>query len=265
MSAEAFDPRDYWERRLSRRCSPAGVGYLRLGEAYNRHLYEFRRRTFPRLVRSLGLDLGSSDVLDVGSGTGFYIDLWTSLGARSVSGADLTEASVEHLRRTFPANRFHRLDVGDDRAALPFERFDVVSCIDVLFHIVDDARFATALRNLRRMTRTGGTLLFSDNFVHGPREQSLHVTIRPLADVERMVREAGFEVVWRKPMFWLMNYPSDVRWRGWRAAWKLMMAPAALAEPLGWLLGWALRYPEATLVRLCRESPTIELMACRAV
>ena len=36
--------------------------------------------------------------LDVGSGTGFYVQAWRDLGAGSVTGCDLTQAAVDRLR-----------------------------------------------------------------------------------------------------------------------------------------------------------------------
>jgi hypothetical protein len=64
-------------------------------------------------------------------------------------------------------------------------------------------------------------------------------------------------------MFVVMNYPADTTSRLARRAWTALVAPAMLAEPLGWLAG-ALLYPlERVLVRLVRESPSTELMVCR--
>jgi hypothetical protein len=42
-----------------------------------------------------------------------------------------------------------------------------------------------------------------------------------------------------------------------------MVAPAALAEPLGWLLGAVLAPIDLGLTAVCRESPTTEVMVCR--
>jgi len=64
-------------------------------------------------------------------------------------------------------------------------------------------------------------------------------------------------------MFVLMNYPADTRSRIARWAWTALVAPAMLAEPLGWLLGAALYPLERALVRAKRESPSTELMLCR--
>jgi hypothetical protein len=60
-----------------------------------------------------------------------------------------------------------------------------------------------------------------------------------------------------------MNFPADTTSRLARWAWTAMVAPAALAEPIGWAVG-ALLYPlEKALVERMKESPSTEIMICR--
>src|ERR1700716_316355 len=85
-----FDPTRYWESRLSSHLSVRGVGYLGYGVPFNRWMYRVRKNVFRRVLRDLSLTLPALDVLDVGAGTGFYVDLWRSAGAGSVTAFDLT-------------------------------------------------------------------------------------------------------------------------------------------------------------------------------
>ncbi len=261
-----FDARSYWEDRLGRHFSPAGVGYLRLGRRYNEWMYRVRARVFDRAARALPVAWPEARVLDVGAGTGFYLERWRALGVPAPTGLDLTEVAVGRLRAAFPDLAVHRADIGQplpsDFPVAPAS-LDAVSAMDVLFHIVDDAAYARAFRNLATLIRPGGWLLWSDNFVHHGTERVTHQASRSLAASTEAVQAAGFEVVRRVPMFVLMNYPADTRGRLARWAWTAMVAPAALAEPLGWLVG-ALLYPvELGLTRVARESPSTELMVCR--
>jgi hypothetical protein len=128
---------------------------------------------------------------------------------------------------------------------------------------VDDAAYARALGNIAALLKPGGWFLWSDNFLRHAAERVTHQASRPLAESVRLVEAAGFEIVERVPLFVLMNYPADTTSRVARWAWTALVAPALLAEPLGWLLG-AVLYPlEQALVRLKRESPSTELMLCR--
>lgn len=263
---DPFRVRDYWESRLRQSYSLQGVGYQRLGTQYNKWMYRLRARVFQRVARGLGVDWPAARVLDVGSGTGFYVDQWHKLGVRRVVGADITEVAVSELVRRFPRDEFVQADIGKPLPAsslLTPHSYDVVSAMDVLFHIVDDSEYAQAFRNIAALLKPGGWLIWSDNFLRHGTERVTHQVSRSLADSERAVRQAGLEIVRRVPMFVVMNHPTDSRSRLARLAWTAMVAPAALAEPLGWLAGAALYPVDLLLTSVMRESPTTEIMVCR--
>lgn len=266
-----FDNRQYWESRLREHYSLAGVGYLRLGRRFNEWMYRIRGEVFDRVVGGLARERPSgvtgwpgAEVLDVGAGTGFYVDRWLRLGAR-VTGLDLTNVAVEELSKCFPSAQFVRADIGRSLEQIPLTpaSFDAVSAFDVLFHLVDDAQYARAFENIAALLKPGGWFLWSDNFLRHPTERVTHQVSRSLAESTRCVEAVGIEVVDRVPMFVLMNYPADTTSRLARYAWTAMVAPAALGEPIGWALGAALYPLERALVRRMRESPSTELMLCR--
>ena len=258
-----FDPREYWERRLSRSYTLGDVGWLGLGVGLNRWMYRVRRHVFLDALRPVIGDPRSARVLDVGSGTGFYVQRWHELGVPAVTGSDLTQAAVDQLAGHHPADRFARFDVGGDE--LPFERasFDAVSAMDVLFHIVDDERFGRAFHNVAALLRPGGVFVFSENCLHGEQLQTRHWASRRLADIEALCAEAGLEIVERRPMFVLLNSPVDSRSRALHASWRVVTKLAMTRNRLGTLVG-AVLYPlELALVSRLREGPSTELVICR--
>lgn len=261
-----FDNRGYWESRLREHCSLAGVGYLRLGRRYNEWMYRVRGEVFDRIVERVAKreERRGWHVLDVGAGTGFYVDRWLGMGAE-VTGLDLTEVAVEELTRSFPHARFVQADIGGPIGTVPLApgSFDAVSAFDVLFHIVDDAAYARAFHNIAALLKPRGWFLWSDNFLRHPTERVTHQVSRSLEESTRAVKAAGFEVIGRVPMFVLMNYPADTTSKLARWAWTAMVAPATLGEPVGWALGAALYHLERALVRVKRESTSTELMVCR--
>ncbi|HEX9166125.1 MAG TPA: methyltransferase domain-containing protein [Gemmatimonadales bacterium] len=261
-----FSVRDYWESRLRQSYSLEGVGYRRLGHQYNHWMYRVRAGVFTRVAGSLGVDWRRAAACDIGSGTGFYVDQWHRLGVTRVTGVDITDKAVEELGRRFPGDEFVREDVGRDWSLaprLPAHAFDVVSAMDVLFHLVDDADYARAFVNIASLLTPGGWFLWSDNFLRHRTERVTHQVSRTLTESERLVRAAGFEIVRRVPMFVVMNYPADTRGKVARWAWTAMVAPAALAEPLGWAVGAILAPIDRWLTRWMSESPTTEIMVCR--
>jgi 2-polyprenyl-3-methyl-5-hydroxy-6-metoxy-1,4-benzoquinol methylase len=263
---EQFSARDYWQSRLSQSYSLQGVGYQRLGKSFNQWMYKVRARVFARVASRLGVDWSRARVLDVGSGTGFYVEQWHALGVPKVVGVDITSKAVEELQRRFPDDEFLEADVGAVdglRLTAHGSPLTAVSAMDVLFHIVDDEQYRRAFVNIAACLPPGGWFLWSDNFLHHPTERVTHQASRPLGESEDAVRAAGFEIVERVPMFVLMNYPTDTNSRLARLAWTAMVAPAALAEPLGWLVGAALAPLDTWLTSVVKESPTTEIMVCR--
>jgi len=257
-----FDPRQYWEQRLERHEGLVGVGYTSLGRHYNHWLYRLRRIVFFRCLKPLKLDWQQQRVLDVGSGTGFYLRLWKELGVLSPQGCDLTDVAVKRLCRLFPECQIRQLDLtGAD--VLPCSTYDVISVFDVLFHIVDDSGFKQALHNIYAALRPGGLFVFTDNFVHGEAIRSGHQVCRPLADISSMLLGCGFSIEKRTPVFITMNGPLDSNSRVYRWAWKQLSRLLHRSEALGYLIGLVLFGTDWVLTGVLSESPTTELMICR--
>lgn len=238
-------------------------------------MYRIRGEVFDRVAREVAegrwgpwafgvQGWRGADVLDVGAGTGFYMERWIRFRAQVV-GMDFTGAAIEGLSQRFPGARLIQGDIGGSLEGISLRQgsFHAISAFDVLFHIVDDTAYARAFQNIALLLRPGGWFLWSDNFVRRKTERIPHQASRPCADSARLVEGAGFEILGRVPMFVLMNYPADSRFRLTRWAWTAMVGPATLAEPLGWLIGAALYPIERRLVRKLSESPSTELMICR--
>ena len=263
---ERPDLRAYWEDRLQAGPSLETVGWLGLGRGFNTWMYRVRAYLFVarvrRMLRRLGLDPARMRVLDVGSGSGFYVDLWRRIGVRDISGCDLTQASVSLLQRRYPHASFKQADIGD--AIVPFEEnaFDAVSCMDVLFHIVEDERYDRAMRNCGRLLRAGGLFIFTDNCLHAQERRGVHQVSRTLAQVETAAAAASLTVLERKPVFVLMNTPVDSTNRAhvafWNALQRVARRPAA-----GVLLGMLLFLLEMLLASSLREGPSTEMLICR--
>ena len=262
--AKGFDPRAYWEQRLTESYGLDGVGFAPLGLSYNRWLYRVRKHVFKRTVRRLLLrDRAEMRVLDVGVGTGFYVDQWRDLGVGKIVGLDLTETAVAHLKTAYPGMDFVVADVGAESVPLEPGSFEIVSAFDVLFHIVDDERYGRAMKNIFNLLKPGGYFVWSDNFLqHGRRDAGAHQVSRSLELSSQLLRDAGFEIVSRRPMFWLMNAPVDSTGRLLHAWWRRLMAVVRRGDRMGNFVGAMLFLPERALTHLLHESPTTEIMVC---
>jgi SAM-dependent methyltransferase len=261
-----FDPKAYWESRLASRFDFRGVGDIGLPESYNRFLYRVRGHAFALIVRSLGLEAGRFDALDVGSGTGFYIEQWLHRHPRSLTGSDLTDAAVRRLEARFSQAAFVQCDIGAPLApSLAGRQFDVVSAMDMLFHIVDDERYAKAFANFADLVRPGGRLIFSDNLLPARKATVAHQVSRAESEVRDVLHRTGFEIERIAPMFALMNDPVRSDSRLLRKAFATIYRLASKDETMGTLVG-AVIYPvELLAIGLLPRGPSTEIVVCRRV
>ena len=259
----AFDARTYWETHHARGMTLDTVGWTGLGRAFNGWMYAVRRHVFKRVVPRAIAITADARVLDVGSGTGFYLRLWRELGVRRIEGSDMSERAVDALRAANPEVTVHVLDIGGETPALPAGGYDVVSAMDMLFHIVDDAAYRRAIANLAALVRPGGHVVLTENLLDGRVEKAPAQTSRSEEEILGLLGEAGLEPVTCAPDFVLLNGPVDStnRWlHGW---WNLLTRVVSFHEVLGWTLGAVLMPVELIAVRIVRRGPSTKLLVCR--
>jgi SAM-dependent methyltransferase len=205
----AFDPVAYWRARLGSRPDLGGTGTIGAPLAWQRWLYRGKRRAYLRLLRRAGFDLRGKSVLDLGCGTGYFEEVWERLGAGAVSGIDVVPEAIERLRDAHPGRRYlcANLSVGEPDLTI-FGRPDLITAIDVLYHIVDDDALMTALRRLTALLPAGGLLLFTDALRE--QETGAHVRFRSLNQWMQILKALGLACVDREPVFAINNHLTSV-------------------------------------------------------
>jgi len=184
----SYDPREFWDRRLSEHFDLRGTGETGLSLAYNQACYALRRSVLDRALGGAGVDPRGLTVLDVGCGSGFFTRYYLERGAR-VTGLDIAPTSIERLRERHPEARFVLGDVSETPLA---ESFDVINAFDVLYHITDDARWEIAVRHLAAAVKPGGLLLLTDTFADAG--GASHNKARSLDRYRALLTPAGLEV-----------------------------------------------------------------------
>jgi SAM-dependent methyltransferase len=206
IAEEEPSAREYWSRRLRSHYSLRGTGHLSYSEGYNAWLYRAKRRALRPVLA--GIDPGDR-VLDVGSGTGWVVAELLARGAR-VEGCDIAGVAVERLRATFPDVEFFELALGSDPIPRPDASFDAITALDVLYHVTDDDSWISAVTELSRVLRPGGTLIASDGLGETDREPAAHVRFRSLARWRQAADTAGLELAETRPLYrWLSRDPGD--------------------------------------------------------
>jgi SAM-dependent methyltransferase len=178
-----------------------------------------RRRILMALLRRhLG---GRRDlrILDAGCGTGINLDYLAEFG--EVAGVDFSDDAIEFCRKRGHPNA-HRMDL----TALEWEdgRFDLVTALDVIEHVDEDA---AAVRELVRVTRPGGLLLITvpafpglwsehDEINHHKRRYRAH-EIRSLVTPSCEIRRFTYMNTFLFPIAWLV--------RTWQQARRAVAGP----------------------------------------
>ncbi len=199
---DTYHPQEFWQERLSENFDLRGTGHPGLSAAYNERCYRLRRAVLDAVLVRNRVPVAGHSVLDAGAGSGFFLHHYLERGAH-VTGVDLTEVSVRELAKRFPGARFEQGDLSMWRAS---ERFDLVSCFDVLFHIVDNAAWDAALTNLADAVRPGGYFVFTEYFPRRqPHAQAGHNVTRDWDTYRTALLARGLAILENRPTHHLMN------------------------------------------------------------
>ena len=266
-----YDPNAYWQELLEGEFSEAGVGYPELARSVNRAMYRTAFHAVTSALKAARIASPPRRVLDIGSGTGLWIDYWQRRGASEITGVDLTAASVERLRRRWPAHDFLQADVGEVGAKFPQDR-DVVSAMSVLLHIVDDDRFRQAFSNLAAALRPGGALvLVEPAVVHRwwgpPFGEEASSKARPLADYRTALEGAGLELQVVRPATVLLANVIDTRWAATfhilNIYWSRLVRTVGTNERLGAAAGAVLGGADLLAIHAMRTGPSAKVLVAR--
>lgn len=240
VGATPFDPTAYWADLVRGRLTLDMVGNVGCGIAFNRWIYRRKWEALSSAMASRHVDLAGSSLFEAGFGIGFYLERWAALGVERVAGADLSPAAVAGASERFPSYDLKCADLAELSPAGP--RYDVVVAIDVLYHIVDDARWEDALSGLAARVRDGGLLVFTDQFWPRRETRSPHVRRRTWSDYHDLLDAQGFTSHARHPFTRLLGHEGE----GWSLAWGTwltcyravrMAKRVGLGEGAGALLG----------------------------
>jgi SAM-dependent methyltransferase len=208
----AYRYREYWPSlHNEKRGTFSAVGYEALGEGFNRVTYGRRMRALSALLGRMSFPSGAI-CLEGACGVGAYAPVWNQHGVRHWIGVDISVEAVGDLQQRYPQHQFAALDLtaahwGDLERNPGAASCDLVTGIDVLYHLVHDIDFTAALTNLGRFVRPGGYLVVSDVFVPEATQIADHVLRRPIAAYETILHPLGFRLEAREPVFGVLGDP----------------------------------------------------------
>lgn len=205
-----YEPKSYWQKRLSEDFSLTGVGHKGFGLEYNIWLYKARLRTISQLIKEKNINCKGIKLLDIGVGTGFYINFWEKLGVNDITGFDITTKAIEELNKKYPNYKFIKRDISDTEQNIPDEKYDIITAFDILYHIVKNKDFESALENIRKFSHKDTVILIMDSFLRRNIPTRFHENDRTLDYYKQVLNSRLLDIVEIKPIFYFMNAPIDI-------------------------------------------------------
>jgi ubiquinone/menaquinone biosynthesis C-methylase UbiE len=154
------------------------------------------------LVRLIPHNTDDWAVLDLGSGTGDFIDLAHQLGAARIVGVDISKNVLSAAERRFRGVRNVELRQGTIVEGIKAaEQFDLITSVTVLQHHVTDAELYLALSKIRESLKSGGTFIALEiSFQDGRKDHVMkdndipYLIERSGVSWRRLFEQAGFEL-----------------------------------------------------------------------
>lgn len=207
QGSEPLDAVAYWRDRLAAQPGLRGTGTSFLPDAWQQWLYRSKERAYAKLFSRNGVTVAGASILDFGCGTGYFEDLWARGGATEIAGIDIVPEAVAALSAAHPGRRYVCADLARDAEALDaLPAYDIVTAIDVLYHVLHDSELETILSRVVAKLRPGGFFVFSDALVSSA--PAPHVRFRGNAWWEATLAMLRLVEVDREPVAILHNRAS---------------------------------------------------------
>jgi len=202
-----FDAARYWRKRHERYGDLRATGTLGAPVSWQRWLYRGKLRAYQRAFHAAGVSIEGARVLNFGCGHGYFENVWESLGAKHTAGIDLVEEVINVLSAQYPNRTYRAGNLADDADLIAgLGQFDLVTAIDVFYHVIDDAELERVISRLAETVQEGGCLFFTDALTD--RQTAPHVKFRPIRFWKEVLSKYDFSLVHQEPVFVLQNRPT---------------------------------------------------------
>lgn len=151
------------------------------------------------------LPVKGASILDIGVGTGHWLEFYTTYFEPSqLWGVDFAPGPLEKLEDIFSSRvRFQQWDISETIPdCLKSIRFDIVNAIGIIFHIVDDRKWETAIRNLSSLLKENGILIIGGDFGNVTKDRGVMRKTRSLLNWQTLANNLDLNILDIKRYDW---------------------------------------------------------------
>jgi len=154
---------------------------------------------YQQLLNDLKISVDGGSVLDVGAGSGRWVRFFTGrFKPAKLMGIDFTQASIDLLKKRYAdvsavETTFRTADLAEPLLDLG-RKFDLINVMNVLFHIPEADRFATAMKNLANHLAPGGRLVTTE-YLPRTTMRTNWMLVRSRYEFEAAAAAAGLRIV----------------------------------------------------------------------
>ncbi len=152
-------------------------------------------------LRNNRISMNQARVLDIGSGSGHWIDFYKSLESLEISGIDISTAAFKYLKEKYAEDS--TITIYHGKALDVIEkingRYDLVNAIEVISHIVEDFEWESTIKTIRNRLKKGGLFIVSGHFglinglnIHIDKDGYINKRLRSKRNWKRALKEASF-------------------------------------------------------------------------
>lgn len=175
-----YDPKTFFKERFER----FGIDDFRSAgnatKSHNQNLAEYEvawKTLYAELQKIRGeTPFLHANILDIGSGNGFYMGKIVGTKARQIVSVDITDVFFHELEERYPEVEFL---VQDAVKGLPYMYNDIILAIDITQHIISDGELVDMLYHVRNATAEYGVFAFT-TWNHSAARNSPYEKSRPL-------------------------------------------------------------------------------------
>jgi len=117
-------------------------------------------------LRNNEISVSHANILDIGSGSGHWIDFYKSLEPKMITGMDVALSSFNHLQNKYSEDS--SIEIYQGKALEVISKltgdYDLVNAVGVMFHIVDDSEWQDTIYAIGTIIIKGGVFIVGGHF-----------------------------------------------------------------------------------------------------